>query len=253
MLVGRAGAAALVVIATGGCDRRAAPSKAAPPSAPDARPAPLPLARDAAAALDATVPVDAPPATDATAPPGPPAAVEVGATPRGCVGWADEVPSAACVVGELLDRGPNLRLVFLGVSAPALPLGPRLDAADVARVNAALADRGYVALPGESTPLMPGQPLVRSGVTLTLESHPAAPSGSGAPVDRLLVRVTCGGRDTELINDFLEDTTLDASVRTIGARLIIELVQHVARGDRRGVLFGATVLDTTTCRFGSER
>ncbi len=65
--------------------------------------------------------------------------------------------------------------------------------------------------------------------------------------------MTCGGRDTELINDFLEDTTLDASVRTIGARLIIELVQHVARGDRRGVLFGATVLDTTTCRFGSER
>jgi hypothetical protein len=96
------------------------------------------------------------------------------------------VPSAACVVGELLDRGPNLRLVFLGVSAPALPLGPRLDAADV--VNA-LADRGYVALRIDAVDARPAA--VRSGVTRTLESHRMQ---RGAPVD-LPVRVTCGGRD----------------------------------------------------------
>ncbi|MBL8621518.1 MAG: hypothetical protein JNK64_09450 [Myxococcales bacterium] len=244
-------AVATLLLVTSGCDRKGASAKR---SAPAAHLDAAPPALDAAPpALDA-----APPALDAAPPDaavavGPPATVEVGATPIGCVGWAAAVPSAACVVGDRLAQGPNLRLAFLDVAAPSIPLGLELDAADVARVNAALADRGYVALTGERTPLAPGQPLVRGGATLTLESHPAAPSGSGAPVNLLRVRVTCGGRDTNLIDDYLEDTTLEATVRTIGDRLIIELTQHVARGARRGDLFGATVLDTTTCRFGSER
>lgn len=198
------------------------------------------------------------PAPDAAATPPPVAAiaakVESGKeTPRGCVGWSSKLHAAACVTGSMTNGEPDLQVAFVGATAAAIAVAASLNDDDAAKINAALATDGYVALSGAATPLVSGAPLTLGAATLTFTSKETAKGGDNvAPTTAVTLTAACGGKDVELLKSELEGITPTVTVRSLDDRLLIEVTQAIAREGEQRTEHGVAVLDPATCAAATE-
>lgn len=172
----------------------------------------------------------------------------------GCFAWTPISEVVACSVGETGSSGSHVDVVFVGSEQPPMALvdDPNpfasADAAAVAKVNDVLATQVYRPLPGTAKRAKPRGSVTVNGVALSIKRVQTDDGGPNMPPSAdYWVYAACKGRKVELFEDGGEGVDVTASLRAVGAEVLVEIAAGQHREGESRETMRVMFVDPVTC------
>jgi hypothetical protein len=184
-----------------------------------------------------------------------PIVVEPGPPQFGCIGWSPAENAVVCITGAREWGNESYFLETLGPTDAALgtELTNNLDDATATRIATEITAAHFVGLTQDSVSLDPGAKTRIGGADLQIDVvETDAHTENTAPTVETVITATCGSQRDVLLSEKEEGRAYQAAVRTLGARVLVEVTSSLAREGEYGSGFEAFLLDPTTCTFESS-